>query len=216
MRKKFFFTVTCNVVLCNFSFLYALSSKLSSYFFLPKSHFPYSLLAIYSVFVWGFFSPIRYGLQTHNSGCPLNSSWLISLNLKNLTQDWIWYSLRGQINAKSRTITLTTRHIPWEHMKATPAYFRSATHLGLHLINNHTKPQAQVGRVSKNQCLKSQVLFFFFCYPIITWTSGNLICSVLRLDSSRVPGNRLLMIHYILKTSLGLDYFVHSIKLMIL
>lgn len=135
-------------------------------------------------------------------------------NLKNLTQDWIWYSLWGLINAKSRTITLTTRHLPWEHTKATPAYFRSATHLGLHLTNNHTKPQAQVGRVSKNQCPQSRFVFLFVL-SYHHWTSGNLIHSVLRLDSSRVPHNRLLMIHYILKSSLGLNYFVHSIKLVI-
>lgn len=117
--------------------------------------------------------PIRYGLQTHNSGYPLNSFWLISLNLKNLTQDWIWYSLWGLINAKStETITLTRRHLPMRACEGYTSLFWAATHLGLHLTNNHTKPQTQVGRTSKNQCPKSQVLFLFFHYPIITWIQG--------------------------------------------
>lgn len=50
-----------------------------------------------------------------------------------------------------------------------------------------TEPQTQVGRVSKNECPKTQVLFFFFPYPAIIRTSGNLIHSVLSLDSSQVP-----------------------------
>lgn len=122
MRKKFFLTVTCNVVLCNFSFLYVLSSKLSSYFFLHKS----LALILFWLYTQCFppWLPIRYGLQTHNSGYPLNSFWLISLNLKNLTQDWIWYRLWGLLIQKALEL-LHWLHATflWEHVKATPAYF---------------------------------------------------------------------------------------------
>lgn len=58
-----------------------------------------------------------------------------------------------------------------EHVKMT-SYFRAATHFGLHLtiiiIITQNLQKTQVGRVSKNQCPKSQVLFFFFPYPTIT------------------------------------------------